>query len=440
MDIGAPAKLPVAKLLNEGTDDIEIQIQKLQRECEQNENEHISNRDKLKQYTEKIVSRVKPAMRKDKLIRKYTQVNSNKDTGNEPPPVFDIANIQPSINSNEGVQQQNLMGEMSYAGASHNFLKNSFTTSEDTNGKDSNDDGLDNDNPLSVRNTMYRNSSNRCSWLRSRYVICLILVVVLLFGAMIVSIVSSDERTIIDEDSSISIENTVDDAEHAHEDTFVEETKSMTTIPAVDTHSTVTQEPNTILVNNLRLALVGLPELPTSIQLSAWENATASYFYSYWLQAEAFDKYAHEMVVVSNVETRYRVTSLNPSPASRRKKRLLLKGMQNKLYSHSPYLLTFNQVVQYSSNLEDVDIKKMLRLPFEGSTSKNYVAYLKSLHPDLFQDLDWATDIMLPVPFEMNEVVDDSKTLSLHLSSGDDPSVVVGELMEISPYVKDTSK
>lgn len=144
-----------------------------------------------------------------------------------------------------------------------------------------------------------------------------------------------------------------------------------------------------VQVDNLRMALFGLPTLSTK-QLAAWEEATATYVKQFYNNADSSD--------VFDVSTEYDVTSLNIGASSRRNLR--------KLQGQSAFLLTFSQTVNYSSDNEDTTVEDVIQLPFADPISAdNYVEFLKEEHPDLFGELTGASTVMTPVPFESKEVM-----------------------------------
>ena len=161
--------------------------------------------------------------------------------------------------------------------------------------------------------------------------------------------------------------------------------------PAIETGDGGTSDSpqSGIAVDNLRMALFGIPTLST-IQLAAWEYLTAIYFEEFYNDSShTFD---HIRDSVSDVSTAYDVTSLNVATGRRRLRRT---------QGENAFLLTYTQTTQHSTDDDDIGIEQVVRHPFQDSFSRdNYVAYLKGREPDLFGDLTGVSAVMIPVPFE----------------------------------------
>jgi len=170
----------------------------------------------------------------------------------------------------------------------------------------------------------------------------------------------------------------------------------------LDDASTSESPQSGIAVDNLRMALFGIPTL-SMIQLAAWEHLTAIYFEEFYNDSShAFD---HIRDSVSDVSTDYDVTSLNVATGRRRLRRT---------QGDNAFLLTYTQTIQHSTDDNDIGIEQVVRHPFQDSLSRdNYVAYLKGREPDLFGDLTGVSAVMIPVPFEKRVVnVADSSSLA----------------------------
>jgi len=145
-------------------------------------------------------------------------------------------------------------------------------------------------------------------------------------------------------------------------------------------------------VDYLRMALFGLPTLSAE-QLSAWEDATATYFEEFYNDASVTSDVIRDSV--SDVSTEYDVTSLNAAAGRRRLRRT---------QSESAFLLTFTQTTQYSAD-DRFSIEQVIQHPFSDSSFRdNYVAYLKGVSEPLFDDLTGVSAIMIPVPFNSRVV------------------------------------
>jgi len=169
----------------------------------------------------------------------------------------------------------------------------------------------------------------------------------------------------------------------------VEQPEEFASSPFEGLETEAAAESTGVEVNNLRMALFGLPTLSTK-QLAAWEEATATYVEQFYNNADSSD--------VFDVSTEYDVTSLNVGASSRRSLR--------KLQGQSAFLLTFSQTVKYSTDDENTTVEDVIQLPFADPISAdNYVEFLKEEHPDLFGELTGASTVMTPVPFESKEVM-----------------------------------
>ena len=157
----------------------------------------------------------------------------------------------------------------------------------------------------------------------------------------------------------------------------------------LDDNSTSESPQSGIAVDNLRMALFGIPTLST-IQLEAWEDLTAAYFEEFYNDALHTDDNIRDSV--SDVSTEYDVTSLNVATGRRRLRRT---------QGENAFLLTYTQTTQHSTDDDGIGIEQVVRHPFQDSTSRaNYVAYLQAEEPDLFGDLTGVSAVMIPVPFE----------------------------------------